>query len=170
MGKLKIIDNYIKKITLWITSVLLIAVGLSVFLQVLFRYAFSIGLSWVDEFSRYGLVWIIFLGGASAINVIEDTCVTFIKNKNPKKVLKWIILVFRISIITFLIVLINTGFRFAELGKMSKTLALWGISQYWAFLAIPVGSVFMAVSYIIKTLSDFFVSEETNNKQEAVRT
>lgn len=77
---------------------------------------------------------------------------------------------FRISIITFLIVLINTGFRFAELGKMSKTLALWGISQYWAFLAIPVGSVFMAVSYIIKTLSDFFVSEETNNKQEAVRT
>lgn len=86
MGKLKIIDNYIKKITLWITSVLLIAVGLSVFLQVLFRYAFSIGLSWVDEFSRYGLVWIIFLGGASAINVIEDTCVTFIKNKIPKKV------------------------------------------------------------------------------------
>jgi TRAP-type C4-dicarboxylate transport system permease small subunit len=167
--KLKLIDKYIKKVTLWITGALFIVVGLSIFLQILFRYVLSIGLNWVDEFSRYGLVWIIFLGGASAINVIEQTCITFIKNKIPHKALKWIILVFRIAIIIFLIVLIITGFQFARLGKMSKTLALWGLSQYWAFLAIPVGSVFMTISYIIKTILDFFMFEETNHKQEAVQ-
>lgn len=115
--------------------------------------------SGMDNFSR----------GASAINVIEQTCITFIKNKIPHKALKWIILVFRIAIIIFLIVLIITGFQFARLGKMSKTLALWGLSQYWAFLAIPVGSVFMTISYIIKTILDFFMFEETNHKQEAVQ-
>jgi TRAP-type C4-dicarboxylate transport system permease small subunit len=62
--KLKLIDKYIKKVTLWITGALFIVVGLSIFLQILFRYVLSIGLNWVDEFSRYGLVWIIFLGGA----------------------------------------------------------------------------------------------------------
>ena len=126
MEKLKLIDKYIKKVTLWITGALFIVVGLSIFLQILFRYVLSIGLNWVDEFSRYGLVWIIFLGGASAINVIEQRCITFIKNKIPHIALKWIILVFRIAIIIFLIVLIITGFQFARLGKMSKTLALSG--------------------------------------------
>jgi TRAP-type C4-dicarboxylate transport system permease small subunit len=56
--KLKLIDKYIKKVTLWITGALFIVVGLSIFLQILFRYVLSIGLNWVDEFSRYGLVWI----------------------------------------------------------------------------------------------------------------
>ena len=154
------INRWVKKISLFGAVVIFCLVGISIFAQVILRKCFSIALIWVDEFARYGLVWFTFLGGAAAIDSLEETCVTFLRQKIPQKILRWINLVFHISMVIFLIMLVKTGLTFAEMGKLSKTLSLGGITQYVPFLAIPVGSLLIAFSYATRTITDFFGIKE----------
>ena len=146
------LDGYLKKIILFFACLLFIVMGASVFAQIIFRYFFSIGLSWADELSRYSLVWVVFLGGSVAIEAIEDTAVTFIKQKLPEKLVKIIMLIFRIMIVIFMCLLFKTGLKFTEMGSKTQTLALGGITLYWPYMAIPVGSILMAFNYLVKIL------------------
>lgn len=160
MKLLLTINRWVKKISLFGAVVIFCLVGISIFAQVVLRKCFSIALIWVDEFARYGLVWFTFLGGAAAIDSLEETSVTFLRKKIPQKVMRWINLVFHISVVIFLVMLVKTGLTFAEMGKISKTLALGGISQYVPFLAIPVGSALIAFSFAVRTITDFFGIKE----------
>lgn len=149
------INKWVKKFSLFCAVVIFCLVGLSVLAQIIFRYIFLVSLNWVDEFARYGLVWFVFMGGAASIDSIEETCVTYLKQKIPHSILRWIELLFHASMVFFLVVLIRTGLEFAEMGKLARTLSLGGISQYIPFMAIPVGSVFIAFSYAVRTITDF---------------
>lgn len=154
------INKWVKLFSMYGAIVIFCLVGLALFAQVVCRYCFNVALIWVDEFARYGLVWLVFLGGAAAIDSIEETCVTFLKQRIPEKIFRWVNLVFNISIVFFLIVLVKTGLDFAEMGKLSKTLALGGITQYIPFMAIPVGSSILAFSFAVRTITDFFGIQE----------
>lgn len=150
------IDQWVKKISLTAAVIIFCMIGIAIFAQIVCRKCFDIALMWVDEFSRYGLVWFIFLGGAAAIDGVEETCVTFVRQRIPQNMLRWINLLFHLSIIVFLIVLTKTGYSFAQAGKLSKTVALNGISQFIPFMAIPVGSFLITFSFVVRTITDFF--------------
>lgn len=169
------INKWVKRVSLYGAIAIFCLVGVSLFAQIVCRYCLNIALIWVDEFARYGLVWMVFLGGAAAIDSLEETSVTFVKERIPKKIFRWINLFFNVSIVFFLIVLVKTGLTFAEMGKLSKTLALGGISQYVPFMAIPVGSSILAFSFAVRTITDFFGIQEPafdgeNEQKEANET
>jgi len=46
----------------------MIAIVVAVGLGIVFRYLLNAPLFWTDEFSRYALVWMTFLGGARLID------------------------------------------------------------------------------------------------------
>ena len=150
------LNKYLSKIVRFLACTLFIVMGISVLAQIIFRYFFSIGLSWADELSRYTLVWVVFLGGSVAVDSFENTAVTFVKQKLSEKVAKMVRIVFEILIVIFMCFLFITGLRFAELGETTQTLSLGGITLYWPFMAIPVGSILMAFSYIFDILCQLF--------------
>ena len=167
MALLLQVTKWLKKISMWGAVIVFCCVGLSVFAQIVFRYCFSIALNWVDEFARYGLVWFTFLGGAAGLDAIETTSVTFIRDKIPEKYYRWIRLIFDICIDILVFYLIKTGFTFAELGKKTKTLALWGLTQYIPFLAIPVGSIIIFFSCMVRTVTAFLGIQEPEFDEES---
>ena len=82
--------------------VVLSAMAVVVFLQVIFRYALNLPLFWTEEFARYCLVWASLLGAGIAFKRGEHIAVTFFTERFlPGK--KSILAAFLVDIFIFVI-------------------------------------------------------------------
>ena len=156
MRKLLVVDHWAGRIFFFLAKVLYVAMGVSVFLQIVFRYGLNIGLNWVDELSRFLLVWVAFLGAGFAIDNMESTCVSFVRDMFPPAARKALRLIFRLMILVMLGVLLRYGIVFAEYGRSIKTVAVWGFTLFLPHLAIPVGSAVMMFKWLMVILLDLF--------------
>jgi len=132
----------------------IIAVGIfiaamTLFINVVLRYFFQGGIVWAEEFARYCIIWITFVGGSVAIRHGAHVSITalleVVKPRNKK-----LLMVFSYIVsILFTIFLLIWG--------MKNTLAVKGINQltpsmeipaYLIYLAIPVGGLLMSIRFI----------------------
>jgi C4-dicarboxylate transporter DctQ subunit len=132
----------------------IIAVGIFMAVMVLFvnvvlRYFFQGGIVWAEEFARYCIIWITFVGGSVAIrhgaHVSINVLLDVLKPSNKKLLM---IFSYIVSIL-FTIFLLIYGTK--------NTLAVKGINQltpsmeipaYLIYLAIPVGGLLMSIRFI----------------------
>ena len=83
--KLDEISEIIDEIVGTICCILTILMFLSVFYQVLGRYVFSGSIAWTEETARYCMIWLAFLGASMLIRSGENSSVTFLIDRLPKK-------------------------------------------------------------------------------------
>ena len=62
METIKKISDQINSVIEYIALVLLFLMVVVVFLQVIFRFVLHSSLSWSEEFARYTMIWLSFLG------------------------------------------------------------------------------------------------------------
>lgn len=134
-------------IRLCLASLLFAATGL-IFINVVLRYVFNSGITWAEEVSDYGLVWITFLGGGLAafraghisIDILQIALPSWARRIN-------IAIVNVISCVAALIVgylgwQVAVAVRaFGQVGTAS------GIPIYLVYAAIPTGCVLMVVGF-----------------------
>lgn len=112
--------------------------------QIWFRYVRNSSLLWSEEIALWGLIWVVFLGGAAVSRTWGHVHVPVFVRFLPGRARVTAILVAKIVVIVFLVLLAIIGFV-AFGGSFHRTSMMIGLSTKWAKLAIPVGASLMAV-------------------------
>lgn len=145
MNKRKV--DYVNIITILAFIVMVIVV----LLQVIFRYVMRISVPWTEEFARYLLILITFVGGALAIRDKQHIAVTAIINKLPKKAPYYLNKFFNISIILFLIAVFRGSILMVKLTWETPVGSIGWLSTGKIYLILPV-SITMMIIYLLNQL------------------
>lgn len=118
------------------------AMAVAVFLQVLHRYVLHLPLFWTEEFARYCLVWGSLLGAAVALKNKEHIAVTFFLERFPGGLARRLTLLARLSVALILCVMTWGGIRLVLVTSAQISPAL-RIPMAVPYLALPFGSAVM---------------------------
>lgn len=122
--------------------------------DVALRYLFGRSLVITQELSRYLMVWIVFLASALAIHDNSHIRISVLVNRMPATLKFLVELISDISILVFCAVLIFEGIRILPAQFQENTTTL-GVTIFWFYLPIPLGSFLMAIFLILKIRQAF---------------
>lgn len=145
MNKRKV--DYVNIITILAFIVMVIVV----LLQVIFRYVMRISVPWTEEFARYLLILITFVGGALAVRDKQHIAVTAIIDKLPKKIRYYLNKCFNISIILFLVAVFKGSIIMVNLTWETPVGSISWLSAGKIYLILPA-SITMMIIYLLNQL------------------
>ena len=129
------ISNRLNSVTEAVCCIFLLAMTLTVALQVICRYLLGAALTWSEEFSRYGLVWITFLGGSVAVKRGAHMGVEALLNALSPQARKTVQLLTLLCVMGFLLIATIKGGQ----------LALFNMKQHSPAMGVPMGVVYSAI-------------------------
>lgn len=127
-----------------ICCVVLLTMTLVVALQVFCRYLLGASLPWSEEFARYSLVWITFLGGSIALKKRAHMGLQTLLDALPPKARNLIETITLIAILGFLSIVTLKGIQLAFFNMAQHSPAM-GLPVGIVYLAVPTGSLLMLV-------------------------
>ncbi|MCL6558904.1 MAG: TRAP transporter small permease [Firmicutes bacterium] len=144
------IEKIIKESGSFIAGLLLSAMTVVVFLQVVFRFVIKGSLPWSEELARYLMVWATFIGaGLAAANNAHIGVEFFVKLFGPRASKFFLTLTYLVVMATSL-VLVNYSWVIVNYqintGQVSPAMAIPMVIPY---LALPVGIIYMAICFTL---------------------
>ena len=121
-------------------GVVLAAMALAVFVQVLLRYVFTYALDGLDEVPRYLFVWLVMIGAAAAMHRGEHTALDYFQQRlAPRSRALAVIVTNGVGMLLFLS-LIKTSFVLVPNSNLQSSAGL-GLPLGYVYAAVPVGAV-----------------------------
>lgn len=153
---MKKLDNILSKIEQYFIGILILIITMILFINVVLRY-FNMSFEWAEEFARYGIVWVTFIGASVCIykgaHIGVDALLSFLSNRG-KKVLTLITIILAVIFTAFFTLQsLNLTLKVLETGQVSSTIE---VSMAYIYGAMPVGGALMLIRYIqqlIKTIN-----------------
>ena len=133
--------------------IMVLAMTVVVFVQVVMRYIFLHPFSWAEELARFMLIWISCLGSAYAVREGWHITIVYFREKLPKKIQPILFVVNYFLAIIFFIICFEQGIFYAlsEWNQLSPTMQ---IPMTFGLLSVPVGfGIMILVSF------EFFIVE-----------
>jgi len=132
-----------------ICSVLLVAILVILFSQVVLRYGFNAATAWSEELARYLFIWFAYLSASMcALNNTHIRIDTLV-NVWPKIVRPYMLLVGNLIFVAFCVFTTYYGWLFThslmESGQISLGL---GIEMWIVFAALPVCNLLMIIRIV----------------------
>ena len=149
------ISNLINRLTEIILVIVLTAMAVAVFLQVIFRYVLNFPLFWTEEFARYCLVWSSLLGSAVAVKRGQHIAVTILLERFPPTLRRMINVMALISVAVILTIILWGGIQLVAITRAQISPAL-RVSMSVPYLAVPVGAALMllhTIGFIFDTVT-----------------
>ena len=134
-----------------LTVLLFVCMTIMVFTQVVLRYGFDSNIYWSEEFSRYSMIWIAFLGSAIGIKHNEHTRIDFFVKLLPAKAQLAMEVINRLICIFFVAFITYSSITMLENTFKLKTPSLQ-IPVGLVHLALPITGVVMIVYLIIQII------------------
>lgn len=119
---------------------LAIAAALGIF-QVLMRFVFEQPAEWTEVVIRFALIWMVFLGLAEAFRAGAMVSIDLVQRLSPPPLRRVLQVLTALASIVLLALIIWTGWDYAQRGRMQTMAGLESLSMFWAYLALPAGSL-----------------------------
>lgn len=165
----KFLDGFSKIIEVICVIVMCLMV-LVVFFATVGRYSKLYALPWSDEFARYGMITIVYLGLMLASRQGGHFVVEIVPMIFPKPVVKAISVLVALLVDAFAVFLVKYGWAVSsKMLNQGKTSPMLEIPLGAMYLLIPIGIVLMAIFYTIHTfegLKDPKPEEVSKGKKE----
>ena len=139
------LNKLIKGMTIFFLSILTVLVPA----EVVLRYGFGKSLYITEEFTRYLMVWVVFLASSLAIRDDSHISIGILVNRFGSRTRSWLNLISQILLLVFLIFLIIEGI-IALSFQMDQIIPSLGVPIFWFYLAIPAGGLFMTLNLLPK--------------------
>jgi TRAP-type C4-dicarboxylate transport system permease small subunit len=145
---LGIFDRWLIAANRGLLAVLLALMATLVFGNVVLRYFFGHSLSWVEEVTRYMMIWLAYLGAGLAFRAGTHVAVEVVQDLLPDRLrlaARWLILLLAIL---FLAAVTWLGTRYALFAWRQRTPVL-GVPLGAVYLAIPLGCALAVVHLLL---------------------
>ena len=140
------LGDILEKISRIILMILVAILGISIFLQVFFRYFLNNPLSWSEEVARYCMIWITFIGASVAFNDDSMSSVDLLVNAVPRTARKLMILISNLSVFIITLFVFKYSIDLLLLpGTLYQTSAGIGMPMWIVYLCGPVGLFSMSI-------------------------
>lgn len=132
----------------WALIALLAGMAVLVIGNVISRYVFSHSFSWVEEASRYMMIWAALLGAGPALRVGGHIAIDTLQGALPLKAAQWLRALIVLIVAAALVVLLWLGIDYASFAWEQESPVLgWSLGK--VYLALPVGAALMLVHLVL---------------------
>ena len=160
---MKTLKNIINNIEEYISSVLLGAMVILIFLQIIFRFVLNLPLRWTEETARYAMILLIYLSACSGVKKEKHIRIEAIHNALPQKaaLVYWVIsnIIWMLFNLVMIVYGINMAWYIYSTGQVSPVLHLpMGI----LYMVIPVCFTIMEIRIVQLVVAR--IKEETTKR------
>lgn len=134
----------ISNVCTYFAMLMLTVMTIVIFALVITRYLFSYSFPWVEELSRYLMIWMTFLAAGSLMKTDSHIRMDYLYTRLSQRWRKIFDILFSLLQLMILGALIHQGWRYANSVAIIGSPAL-GISMRWPSLAVAGGSIIMIV-------------------------
>ncbi len=153
--------KWLEKFEEYLIAIVLLTVSAVLFVNVILRYGFNANSTWAEEFIRYGIIWVTFIGIAVGFRKEMHPGIDVIFTIVPKKMKKGVKIFATIASIICMGWLLKYGYDLClfsfNSGQITPALQ---IKLYWVYAVIPIGSLFSLI-HLIRIL----INQFKNNKE-----
>lgn len=130
-------DRTLLVVNRWAVIVILAAMASMVFANVALRFATDASILWVEEVSRYLMIWLTFLGGGLVLRYGGHVGIDTLQESLPRqaKAIRGAIASLLLGFFAFMVAI---GIRYAAL-NWEQTTPILGIPVGAVYLSIPIG-------------------------------
>jgi len=136
------ISDIINRCTEVAVFIIISAMAVDIFIEVIFRYVLLLPLFWTEELARYCLVWSSLLAAGIALKRGQHIAVTFVAERFPKRIRTMAGLGGDILVAILLAVILWGGIYLVILTRHQLSPAM-RLSMSLPYMAIPTGSAMM---------------------------
>lgn len=134
------LNGWIAALSKLAACVLIVLIAVAVFGGVVMRYVFNTPLEWQEEFPKFAMVWMTFIGAVFVYRQREHISLDMLPDALTPRLASFLKLLICICVTSVLVVFIKYGMSAAEAAKAQRIILLESLSLFWVYLAVPLGS------------------------------
>lgn len=160
--------KYLNKIEEIIIVVGLFMATSLLFINIVLRYGFASNTTWAEEFIRYVMIWITFIGGSVCFRKGLHVGVDFLVDLLKGRAKRGLHLFVNVASMIFMVFLIKYSLDLVvftmQTGQITPSLQ---IPLYVVYLAIPIGSTLSFIHLILQT-TKMIRNKDDSSKAETI--
>ncbi|WP_109075738.1 MULTISPECIES: TRAP transporter small permease [unclassified Azospirillum] len=137
---------------------------LLVFANVVLRYLFELSLPWVEELTRFMMIWVAYLGAGLALRAGAHVSVDLLQDAVAPRLARIMRIAVALSVLVFLVTVAWYGWIYAQF-TMRQTSPVLELPLGAVYLAIPIGCALMAL-HLLLSLRSFVLRDFAAEREE----
>jgi TRAP-type C4-dicarboxylate transport system permease small subunit len=157
-GRLAAADRGFVQLNRWAVIALMAAMAVLVFANVVSRYLFNYSIIWVEELTRYMMVWVGFVGSGLVLRFGAHIAVEVFQDLLPARAAQALRALIVVILAATFVAMAWLGFRYVAFAWDQETPVLnWNFGL--VYLAIPIGAVLM-LAHLLFVAKRYVIARE----------